>query len=179
MNELKLGFKLGRWVHFMFSWSTFCYLNLVTSTENKENKYVKTALTLYFYNNEPSKNKRFLILLSSLARYSQEPRLKRIFEILWVLFEKISVFYSDLPKSWIWWTLGHVSDIFFVNFIFIMIRKKFFVLKSFWISYTGSNVPFWQNWKIAKMALLNPCMEFKMAQRLWSVMKMTYTIKYP
>ena len=42
--------------------------------------------TLYFYNNEPSKNKHFLILLSSLARNSQEPRLKRIFEILWVLF---------------------------------------------------------------------------------------------
>ena len=48
--------------------------------------------TLYFYNNEPSKNKHFLILLSSLARNSQELRLKRIFEILWVLFEKISVF---------------------------------------------------------------------------------------
>ena len=67
--------------------------------------------TLYFYNNEPSKNKHFLILLSSLARYSQEPRLKRMFEILWVLFEKISVFYSDWPKSWIWRTLGHVRDI--------------------------------------------------------------------
>ena len=48
--------------------------------------------TLYFYNNEPSKNKHFLVLLSSLARNSQEPKLKRIFEILWVLFEKISVF---------------------------------------------------------------------------------------
>ena len=54
----------------------------------------------------------FLTLLSSLARYSQEPWLKRIFEILWVLFEKISVFYSDWPKSWIWQTLGHVRDIF-------------------------------------------------------------------
>ena len=35
-----------------------------------------------------------------------------IFEILWVLFEKTSVFYSDWPKSWIWWTLGHVRIIF-------------------------------------------------------------------
>ena len=26
---------------------------------------------------------------------------------------------------------------------------------------TGSKVPFWQNGKIAKMALLNPCMKFK------------------
>ena len=58
--------------------------------------------TLYFYNNEPSKNKHFPILLSSLARYLQEPKLERIFEISWVLFEKISIFYSDWPKSWIW-----------------------------------------------------------------------------
>ena len=35
-----------------------------------------------------------------------------IFEILKVLFEKISVFYSDWPKSWIWQTLGQVRDIF-------------------------------------------------------------------
>ena len=46
------------------------------------------ANKLSFYNNEPSKNKHFLILLSSLARNSQEPKLKRIFEIPWVLFEK-------------------------------------------------------------------------------------------
>ena len=26
---------------------------------------------------------------------------------------------------------------------------------------TGSKVPFWQNLKIAKMALLNPCMKFE------------------
>ena len=51
-------------------------------------------------------------MLSNLARNSQEPKLKRIFEILWVLFEKISVFYSDWPKSWIWRTLGHVRNIF-------------------------------------------------------------------
>ena len=68
--------------------------------------------TLYFYHNEPSKNKHFLIWFSSLARNSQEPKLKRIFEILWVLFEKISVFYSEVTKSWIWWTLGHVRNIF-------------------------------------------------------------------
>ena len=51
-------------------------------------------------------------MLSSLARYSQELGLKRIFEILRVLFEKISVFYADWPKSWIWWTLRHVRNIF-------------------------------------------------------------------
>jgi hypothetical protein len=26
----------------------------------------------------------------------------------------------------------------------------------------GAKVPFWQNGKIAKMALLNPCIKFKM-----------------
>ena len=67
--------------------------------------------TLYFYNFEPSKNKHFLVLLSGLARDWYKPKLKRIFEILWDLFEKISVLYSDWPKSWIWQTLGHVRDI--------------------------------------------------------------------
>ena len=67
---------------------------------------------LHFYNNEPSKNKHYPIFLSSLARYSQEPRLKRIFEILWVLFEIISVFFSDWPKCWILRTLGNIRDIF-------------------------------------------------------------------
>ena len=33
--------------------------------------------------------------------------------------------------------------------------------KNFWISCTGLKVPFWQNWKIAKMALLNLCMKFE------------------
>ena len=37
--------------------------------------------TLSFNNNEPSKNKHFLNLLFSLAGNSQEPKLKRIFEI--------------------------------------------------------------------------------------------------
>ena len=70
------------------------------------------SYTLYFYNNEPSKNNLFLILLSSLARSSQGPKLKRSFDILWVLFEKISVFNPDWPKSWIWRTFGHARDIF-------------------------------------------------------------------
>ena len=101
-----------------------------------------------------------LILLSSLARYSQEPRLKRIFEILWVLFEKISVFYSDWPKSRIWRTLGMLTT-FLVDVIFTTLQKKSFGLKKSWIPCMGSKVPFCQNWKIAKMALLNPCMKFK------------------
>ena len=45
--------------------------------------------------------------------------------------------------------------------IFIMLQKNTFGQKKFQISYTGSKVPFWKNWKIAKMALLNRCMKFK------------------
>ena len=55
----------------------------------------------------------------------QEPKLKRIFEILWVLFEKISVFYSDLPKSWIWRSLGHVRNIFCTCHLHISSQKSF------------------------------------------------------
>ena len=51
--------------------------------------------------------------------------------------------------------------VFFVNGTFIMPQKKSFGQKIFWISCTGSKVPFWQNGKIAKMALLNRCMKFK------------------
>ena len=77
-----------------------------------EQCYFGVGVTLSFYNNEPSKNKHFLILLSSLARNSQEPKLKRIFEILWVLFEKSLSLYFDWPKSWIWQTLEKVMNNF-------------------------------------------------------------------
>ena len=51
--------------------------------------------------------------------------------------------------------------IFFLIGIFIMLQKNTFGQKKFQISCTGSKVPFWKNWKIAKMALLNRCMKFK------------------
>ena len=54
-----------------------------TLAQQVEDMHSKKFLnSLYFYNNEPSRNKHFLILLSSLARNSQELRLKRIFEVL-------------------------------------------------------------------------------------------------
>ena len=56
-----------------------CFLSISISKTMQKTK--KKKLTLSFYNNEPSKNKHFLILLSSLARNSQEPKLKIIFEI--------------------------------------------------------------------------------------------------
>ena len=51
--------------------------------------------------------------------------------------------------------------IFFLIAIFIMLLKNTFGQKKFWISCKGSKVPFWQNWKIAKVALLNPCKKFE------------------
>jgi len=82
-----------------------CYNNILQKKNEKKIREKEKVIhhTLYFYNNEPSRNKLFPILLSSLARNSQEPKLKRIFEILGVLFEKISVSHSEVPKSWIWW----------------------------------------------------------------------------
>ena len=47
--------------------------------------------------------------------------------------------------------------IFFVNVIFIMLQIKSFGQKNFWISCTGSKVPFCQNLKIAKMIVKNQC----------------------
>ena len=49
----------------------------------------------------------------------------------------------------------------FLVAIFIMLQKNAFGQKKFWISCTGSKVPFWQFFIFAKMALLNPCMKFK------------------
>ena len=136
-------------------------------------------VTLSFYNNEPSKNKHFLILLSSLARNSQEPKLKRIFEIPWVLFEKSLSLYFDWPKSWIWRTLEKVMNIFckwhfhnaskevfwpkfFLNF---MHRFKIAILAIFQFCQNGTFEPvheiqkfFWPKaffWSIMKMAIRN------------------------
>ena len=49
----------------------------------------------------------------------------------------------------------------FLIAIFIMLQKNTFGQKNFWISCTGSKVPFWQFFNFAKMALLNLCMKFK------------------
>ena len=89
---------------FYYAHNTFLIENICTVENN--------LLKLYFYKNEPSKNKHFLILLSSLARNSQEPKLKRIFEIPWVLFEKSLGLYFDWPELWIWRTLEKVMNIF-------------------------------------------------------------------
>ena len=93
-------------------------------TKNSRNLSTCKNLTFYFGLKELcnftmsflqlwiSKKGHLLILLSRLAMYSQECKLKRLFEILHVIFEKISVFWFNWPKSWIWRTLGHISNIF-------------------------------------------------------------------
>ena len=68
--------------------------------------------------------------------------------------------------------------ILFVYGTFIMPQKKSFGQTKFWISCTGSKVPFWQNGKIAKMALLNPCMKFKFfwpKDFFWGISKVPFT----
>ena len=54
---------------------------------------------------------------------------------------------------------GHVMNIF-SNCHFNDASKECFWPKKIQISCMGSKAPFWRNWKIAKMALLNPCMKF-------------------
>ena len=65
--------------------------------------------------------------------------------------------------------------IFFVNGTFIMHQKKSFGQKKFWISCTGSKVPFWQFFHSAKMALLNLCMKFCPKDFFWGTMKVPFT----
>ena len=110
--------------------------------------------TLLFYKFEYQKERHLLILLSMLARYSSEPKLKMIFEMLWVLFERISVFYNDWPRSWISQTLGHVMDI--LNVIFIILQFFFFR-----ISCTGSKVSFLQLFNSSKVALFGQKTSFE------------------
>ena len=126
-------------------------------------KVFATYNTLYFYNNEPSKNKHFLILLSNLARNSQEPKLKGIFEILWV-------FYSDWPKFWIWRTLGHVRNILYKCHLHNA-SKKVFWSKKCWISHMSSKVPFCQNWKLPKWHFWTSAWNSKKKPAIWLLLK--------
>ena len=78
--------------------------------------------------------------------YPQEPKLKRIFEILWFLFYKISVFYPDWPKSWNSWTLGHFRNILRKLHLHST-SKDIFRQKIFLNSMKGLIRTFWQSWQ--------------------------------
>ena len=88
-------------------------------------------------------------MLFSLARNSQEPTLRRFFENLWVLFEKI------------WWALGQVRDIFCKCHLHNASKEVFWPKKKNWIPCMGSKGPIWQFFNSGKMVLLNSCMKFE------------------
>ena len=114
-------------------------------------------------------------MLSSLARNSQEPKLKRIFEIPWVLFEKSLSLYFDWPKSWIWRTLEKVMNIF-CKWHFHNASKEVFWQKK--------NLNFMHRFKSAILAIFHFCQNgtFEPVHEIqnffwpkaffWSIMKM-------
>ena len=63
---------------------------------------ILTQSTLLFLNILPEKRKHFLILSSSLSRYSSAPKTKRIFEMLWCVIEIIQLihFYPLFKITW-------------------------------------------------------------------------------
>ena len=116
-------------------------------------------------------------MFSSLARYSQEPKLQTIFEILWVLFEKISVFYvTDLNPGF-----GRPWDmlvIFFVNFIFIMLQKKSWPKEylNFIHGFKSAILAIFQFWQNGTFELVHEIQKFVWPKDFfWSIMKMAFT----
>ena len=77
-----------------------------------------------------------------------------------VLYWKVFTLTDLNPRFGVPWDM---LGVFLWSSAFIMLQKKSFDQKKIWISCTGLKVPlpFFQNWKIAKMALLNPWMKFK------------------
>jgi hypothetical protein len=135
-------------------------------------------ITLSFYNNEPSKNEHFLILLSSLARNSQEPKLKRIFEIPWVLFEKSLSLYFDWSKSWIWWTLEKVMNIFCKWHFHNASKEVFWPKKVLNFMYRFKSAIL-AEWKNCQNGTFEPVHEIKKKiwpkYFLWGIMKVPFT----
>ena len=120
-------------------------------------------------------------MLSSLARNSQEPKLKRIFEILWVLFEKISVFQNEVPKSWIWWILEHVRNIF-CKYHFHNTSKEVFQPKKILNSTHGFKSAILAKLKNCQNGTFEPMHEiqnfFWPKAFFWSIMKMAIRKKF-
>ena len=122
-----VGFHIS-FKHFVSNFDNSCLFIL------KENSYY-TYLFTYFISHciftimNHQRISTFWFCTSVLLSIHRN-KLKRIFEILWVLFEKISVFYSELDLypgfGWPWGMLG----IFFVNVIFKTLQKKSFGQKS-------------------------------------------------
>ena len=67
----------------------------------------------------------FQFCFPGLLGIHSNPNWKEIFEMLWILFEKILSLYFDCPKSWIWRNRD-VLWIFLGYGTFILLQKKFF-----------------------------------------------------
>ena len=120
--------------------------------------------TLFSKTKHTYKNLIPMVVTRAMANSSKNHALLMcgIWKMGWNLFSSLDIrenplFVLFLHKSWIWQTLGHVTKKFSYCH-FHNAPKECFWPKKNWISCTGSKVPFWQKWKIAKMALLNPCM---------------------
>ena len=84
-----------------------------------------------------------------------EPKTKQKFNSREGFFFRKSSFCTfSCKKSWIWQTLGHVMDIL-SYFPFSYCFKRMLLAKKIQISCMGLKVPFWKNWKIAKIVLLS------------------------
>ena len=106
------------------------------------------------------KKGNFQFCFPGLLGIHRNPKSKEFFKSRESFLKKVSVctltdlnpgFGGPWKKLWI----------FFVYGTFIMPQKRSFGRNFFWISCTGSKMPFWQFFHSAKMALLNPCMKFK------------------
>jgi hypothetical protein len=101
-------------------------------------------------------------LLILFLRLSKEPKLKRIFYILWVFLRKSQFStLNDLNPGF--GIPRNMLAIFFVNVIFIMLQKKSFGQNNFWISCIARvQKCHLGNFSIlAKCHFWMPCMKFK------------------
>ena len=78
----------------------------------QENQVLPKVTHCFFTIMNIKRKGTFQFCFTGYSKYSKEPKLKRIFEMLWVLFEKILSLYFGWLKSWTWRTLGHVLDTF-------------------------------------------------------------------
>ena len=86
--------------------------------------------------------------------------MKRIFEIPWVLFEKSLSLYFDWPKSWIWWTLEQVMDIFCIWHFHNASKEVFW--PNFFLNFMhGFKSAILAKWKNCQNGTFEPCMKFK------------------
>ena len=131
----------------------FCYPSLWTLTTRIAIIY--TFLShWFFYNYEHPKKGKFQFCFPGLLGIHRNPKWKEFLKSRESFLKKVPICtLTDLNTGFggPWNKL----QIILVNGTFIMPQKKTFGQKKFWISYTGSKVPFWQFFHSAKMALLN------------------------